>query len=193
MFACLQVSDMAMSTPLVAPGLPFLGSDLVGVSRVDLLYLIEQVRQVGGAYGAWARYSREGLLTFMSFRDPKVAETLRTFRLAARFANSWAQEAGEAELLEALLPVISMLDHPTDNEQKGRVSLWQCLEEETPEHRKVFRAQVLGTTKDQLKDFAERLQQALSTNREAVVLIGPPAAAESINQTGEDLQLIHVE
>ena len=164
LFVLLQVSDLSLSLPLSPPGSPYLGSDAVGVSRVDLLFILKQVREVGGAYGGWARYTADGLLSLLSYRDPKAAETLEIFRSAAAFAESWvesiADEEEERALLEAVLPVISLLDFPVSVEAKGLKSLEQLLNAEQPIHRSRYRHQFLSTSRQDLREFAAKMEES---------------------------------
>ncbi|KAL8269305.1 hypothetical protein Esti_006771 [Eimeria stiedai] len=71
-----QVSDLAMVVPFSPPGTAFLGPDLVAVARIELLYLMSKVREQARAYGAALRYAQHGFLSFLSHRDPKVAESV---------------------------------------------------------------------------------------------------------------------
>ena len=196
LFVLFQVSDLSLSLPLSPPGSPYLGSDAVGVSRVDLLFILKQVREVGGAYGGWARYTADGLLSFLSYRDPKAAETLEVFKSAAAFAESWvesiADEEEERALLEAVLPVISLLDFPVSVEAKGLKSLEQLLNAEQPIHRSRYRHQILSTSRQDLREFAAKMEECLAAAPQALVLIGPPAAAAAAADKGEELQHITV-
>ncbi|CDJ44235.1 hypothetical protein, conserved [Eimeria tenella] len=90
----LQVSDMACVLPLGPPGSALPGSLLLLQSAVDLLHLLKQIREVRGAYGAWAR-TQDGLLALMTYRDPKPGQSLETFRTSGVFAQAWASGAAE--------------------------------------------------------------------------------------------------
>lgn len=159
---------------------------------MDLIYLMTQVREVGGAYGAWLRYGRNGLLSFMSYRDPKAARTLSTFRASPAFAESWANEADEEAILQALLPVMSSLDYPQAVEAKGLTSLWQFIQREAPEDRHAFRTQILHTTREQLQHFARRLREALEAKVESIALLGPASAAKDVTESEGQLALVEV-
>lgn len=73
----------------------------LGLSLMNFDYLLPEVRFKGNAYGAGASLSTEQrTLTFYSYRDPRLGETLQVFRGAPRWA---AAQQWEAEDLERAL------------------------------------------------------------------------------------------
>ncbi len=71
---------------------------LCGVLSRDYLY--EKLRVQGGAYGGSSHYnSLDGLLSMMSYRDPKLSETMEVYERAPEFFRS---EAFDEKLLEGI-------------------------------------------------------------------------------------------
>lgn len=213
----LQVSDLALVAPMSAPGSDYLGSSLVALYRADNMFLHEHVRERGGAYGAWVRYPPTGLITFLSYRDPKPANSLKIFEKTPDFLEEWAQEASKDKekddtIVLAMLPVISVIDMPLSIEQKGVKSFFQFIQKEGPDHRKRFREQVLTTKPEHIVDLAQQLRQAFQKVPEgvfkergasggvleggtagAIAFIGPETAAKTIVEAGDQLQMIEVD
>lgn len=188
-----QVTDTCLATPFLPHGAPIVGSDIVGASYLETTFLWNVVRERQGAYGAWSFIKFEGLITFMSFRDPQALHTLEAFRSTPTAAMAFAEEAEEGQILEAVLPAISRIDLPEAVDKKGRTSFWQWVRREIQEHRNTYRQQIINTNQQQLKAFTKRLKEALKPKREAVTLIGPEAAAEEVNESGEALEMIRVQ
>ena len=89
-------------------------------------YLWEKVRMEGGAYGAYSfPRNTDGLFLFGSYRDPKIAGTLRAFRDALEMTERGALEKTEVE--KAVIGTIGREDRPMDPGEKGFVSLQRKL------------------------------------------------------------------
>lgn len=187
-----QVTDTCLSSPFQPPGEAIVGSDVVGAAYLESVFLWNTVRERQGAYGAWCRINSEGVISFMSYRDPKALDTLQAFRSASTVVADFAEKAQEGQILEAVLPAISNLDRPEAVEQLGRKSFWQWVRREKMEHRNTYRDQIINTDKEQFKTFAKRLKEALEAKREAVILIGPVAAVKEVTESGEALEMIEV-
>ena len=77
-----------------------LPDDLYGVGLVlsKLLgtsYLWDQVRVVGGAYGVFGMYDwRRGVFNYVSYRDPKLADTLAAYDGTAAFVEAMELDEG---------------------------------------------------------------------------------------------------
>ena len=50
-------------------------------------YLWQNVRVKGGAYGCMSSFSRDGSAYFVSYRDPHLAQTIRTFEEAPDYTR----------------------------------------------------------------------------------------------------------
>ncbi|KAL8449752.1 hypothetical protein Emag_003535 [Eimeria magna] len=188
-----QVSDACLSMPFLPPGEAIVGSDFVGASLLEHDYLFPKVRENLGAYGVWTRLSVGGLLSFLTYRNPKLSESFKAFRSTPVVAESWSQQAQDTQLMEAVLPTISLLDSPNSAEARGRRSFWQWAVGETTSQRMQFRREIIDSTKDDIQIFAGKLEKAFASKKQALVLIGSERSASEVVERGEPVEIIHVD
>jgi Zn-dependent M16 (insulinase) family peptidase len=105
--------------------------------------LWEKVRMEGGAYGVFS-YPRnlDGLFLFGSYRDPRVAPTLRAFRESLEEAAAGGLDEEEVE--RALIGTAGGEDRPLDPGEKGFVSLQRKLHGVTDAMRQARRDGLLA-------------------------------------------------
>lgn len=90
--------------------LPFGGKHLVMAKLISLGYLWHQVREVGGAYGTFLNFARNGRLLASSYRDPQVGDTAQVFRNIARYLRS--HDWTEQELLGGMIGAVAEQINP---------------------------------------------------------------------------------
>ncbi|NJM36221.1 MAG: peptidase M16, partial [Rhodomicrobium sp.] len=84
-------------------------------------WLWEKVRVQGGAYGAFSSLDlRSGVMTFMSYRDPNLMQTVAAYDGAGAFLRGVADNRSELE--RAIIGVISQIDAYRLPDAKGYVS-----------------------------------------------------------------------
>lgn len=164
-----QVNFCARAYPTVpsahadAPAMAVLGKFLTHG------YLHRAIREQGGAYGAGAAYDADcGGFRLFSYRDPRLGETLDDFDRAVEWLVT--HEHRERQLEEAVLGVISMIDHPRSPAGNAIGAHFKRLQGRTPEYRRRFRARVLEVRLDDLRRLgreylrSERASTAVLTN-----------------------------
>ena len=123
----------------------FLGGDL----------LQRAVRERGGAYGAGARYcERTCTVRMFSYRDPRLAHTLRDFDLAVEALRRHPPEGRRLE--EAILRTIREIDKPKAFQIDAFERYLDELQGRGSEGGRPLRASALGIEPGQLCDVAER-------------------------------------
>jgi len=149
-------------------------------------YLWDNVRVVGGAYGGGCAFnSNTGAFAFSSYRDPNVQGTLDIYAKAAEVLAEG--ELSDEALEQAIVGAVGDLDSPMSAQQKGARALTHYLTGVTPESRQQFRDQVIGSTRDSFRKFAERLRAA----QIKVCVFGSKEALESANAARpEDEQIL---
>ena len=80
------------------------------------VYLHKEVREKGGAYGGFSSFDK-AVLTFASYRDPHVEETVETFRGASEWIKKG--EITQQDIDEARLSIFSSIDAPVSPGSKG--------------------------------------------------------------------------
>lgn len=90
--------------------LPFSGKHLVMAKLLSLGYLWRQIREIGGAYGTFLQFSRNGKLLASSYRDPHVQQTVQAFREIGQYLqdHDWT----DREILGGMIGVVAELINP---------------------------------------------------------------------------------
>jgi len=145
--------------------------------------LWEKIRREGGAYGASA-YQRpvEGLFVLGSYRDPKIARTLASFRTALE--DIAANGAGDDEVERAVVGTVGRDDRPLDPGEMGFLSLQRRLHGITEPDRLARRRLVLACTGRDLAAVARGLIDGWDRGSTAV-LAGRPAIDEATRDLPE--------
>ena len=123
----------------------FLGGDL----------LQRAVRECGGAYGAGARYcARTCTVRLFSYRDPRLAETLRDFDRAIETLHRHPPDGRRLE--EAILRAVREIDKPKAFQVAAFERYLDELQGRGADGSRALRAAVLGAGPGQLRQVAER-------------------------------------
>ena len=121
-------------------------------------YLLRELREKGGAYGAHASFdARDGVFTLGSYRDPHIGRTYEVYQGVADFL------AGELEarvLTESILSASKSLDPLTSPDTVGRLRFFGDQAGYTPEVQEAYKAGLLAVTLDDLRRvYREHLQE----------------------------------
>jgi Zn-dependent M16 (insulinase) family peptidase len=126
-------------------------------TKLDLLSLVmapnflhKEIREKGGAYGSGLS-NGGGTLSFYSYRDPNVLETLSAFNRGIEWINNG--EFTEEHLEEAKLQLFSTLDAPVAPSKKG-LRFFQS--EITDEMAQTRRDRIFAVTRDDIVDVCKR-------------------------------------
>lgn len=140
-----QVSYVAQVMAAPTYGDPRAASLFVAARHLSSGYLYRHIRVQGGAYGGMATYDLPGgLFAFLSYRDPRLTETLQVYRDAVR--DLAEHGITEEELDKAVLGSIAALDKPSDPAGKGYAALLREFAGVTDEMRQAFRRAILDMT-----------------------------------------------
>jgi len=127
-------------------------------------YLWDTVRVLNGAYGANSYfYTTEGILIFMSYRDPNdLSTTLAAYDGVEpqlhEDALTTLAAPNSIDLARAIIGAIGRHDGSAPStDEIGWISLMRFLRNESPELRQRYRTQILETKADHFEDFAQRL------------------------------------
>lgn len=146
--------------------------DHIDYSALDILtqvmslnYLHKEIREKGGAYGGGVNNSG-GVLSFYSYRDPNIEETLEAYRKSIDWvlSNNFPDEFIE----EAKIQLISSLDQPTSPGKKGLEEFFNPgLTYDTRQRR---RDRVFSTNREDLIRVCDKYFK--SSSRSSVAVIG---------------------
>ncbi len=179
-----QVNYVGKGTDVYAGGYRFHGSALVVLRHLRTGYLWQKVRVQGGAYGAFCSLDRmSGVLSFVSYRDPHLASTLKAFDEAADYLRT--TDFGADELSKNIIGTIGEIDDYLLPDAKGYASLARRLSGDTEEERQVMREQVLSCGLKEFRDFVDPL--CAVAEQGLVKVVASPEAVEKANLAGKGL------
>ena len=130
-------------------------------------YLWTKIRVQGGAYGATARFDRNGTMFFASYRDPKLKESLQAYY----DMPSWLEklELSERELTKYIIGTISGLDTPLTNSMRLEQAGVYHLKQVDTAMRQQMRSEIIDLTNADLQKLAPLIRDTLSEKYLCVV------------------------
>ncbi len=175
-----QVCYVARVAPVAVYREPLSGSLSVLSRLLSNDYLYNRIRVQGGAYGGMCQYDpAAGLLSFLSYRDPHLIETLKVYEEVADYVLT--HDIGERDLEKAVIGTIGQLDRPMDPAGKGSTAMIRYLAGLTDEMRQDYRNRILDTTVENVMEAARRYLVAEETAVIAVYAAG--ARLQEANET----------
>ena len=171
-----EVQYVAISMNYASQGFNYHGSMQVLRNVLSKDYLWNNVRVLGGAYGAMVGIDKRGLLTFMSYRDPNIEGTLAVYRGAAEYLRNFKADVREME--KYIIGTFSKLDMPLTPQMNGERGLVRYLTKTNLADLKKERLEILQTTAEQMRHYANMLH-VLGEKGGFVVLGNAKRIAES--------------
>ena len=131
-------------------GIEYNGHMDVAVNIVNLQYLWNKVRVVGGAYGCGSAIRKDGFVYFYSYRDPNIDSTFETFAQTGQFLRDF--QCDEREMAKFIIGTINSIDKPKTNSDKLQEALrFYMLDVDYAREQKT-RGEILST---KIKDINE--------------------------------------
>ncbi len=173
-----QVNFVGKGANLYQLGYAYHGSAAVISNYLRTTWLWEQLRIKGGAYGAFCSFNpRSGTLSLLSYRDPNLRATLEAYDKTGAFLR--AAEIDQSELEKSIIGVIGAMDSFMLPDAKGHASMVRYLLGESDGLRQRIREEVLTTTADDFRAFADVLDRVAAKGD--VVVLGSPDAISAAN------------
>lgn len=187
-----QVSYVGKGGKVYEEGEKVSGSAAVVARYLRTGYLWDNVRVIGGAYGGFCTFSpSSGFFSYLSYRDPNLAKTLDVYDAAADALMAAADELEKDPdaLATAVIGTVGELDSALSPDQKGWTAFERNLVNESPEYRQQYRDEILNTTPDDFRAFAERLRNMKDPS---VAVISSKAAFEDAAKEGKEMTLTEI-
>ena len=151
-----QVQFVCRAGDFREKGLPFNGALRVLKVILGYDYLWNRVRVLGGAYGCMSGFGRDGISYFVSYRDPKLGETIEAFEGAAAYIRSF--EADERTMTKYIIGAVSAMDRPMTPSAYGRFSKICALTGLTAEDLQRERQEVLDCTQEDVRGLGAYIE-----------------------------------
>jgi presequence protease len=157
-----KVQFVAKAGNYVKAGYKYNGSMQVMKTIARFDYLWNKVRVQGGAYGVMSSFGRDGNTYIVSYRDPKLKETLSVYDGIEQYLRSF--EADEREMTKYIIGTISNLDSPLTPSMRGEVSTINHISKITQDDIQRERQEVINTKTEDIRQFADLLKAVMSQN-----------------------------
>lgn len=165
-----QVNSVGMILPLERLE-SVAGGTLVATKYLDVAYLWEQVRVMGGAYGGYSSLDlASGLFILLSYRDPNLERTISVYRKIAEYLAS--TKVPPEEIQKSIIGTIGDIDAYQLPDAKGFNALLNTLAGYTQDIRQRIRDQILSADSSILSRLGEMVVSALQ--RSMIVALSSP-------------------
>lgn len=130
-------------------------------------YLWNKVRVLGGAYGCMGVITNTGVAKYVSYRDPKLAETNEVFENIPEFIDGF--NPSEVELTKFIIAAIGDIDAPYSPKTTGSLHMSYYIGGLTEEQLQIRRNQIINATKEDFKALKPLYEEVLAQNVICVV------------------------
>ncbi|MCB0228194.1 MAG: peptidase M16, partial [Anaerolineae bacterium] len=175
-----QVNYVGKAASLYDLGYKLNGAAFVTVKFLDNTWMWDRVRVQGGAYGGFLVFDNlSGVLTYVSYRDPNLLNTLKTYDATA----SYLREAPltQSDVDKIIIGVIGQLDSYQLPDAKGFTSMVRHLTGYDDDLRQRLRDEVLATTVADVRSFAGLLDEVARAG--SVAVLGSAQAIAAANDS----------
>lgn len=146
----------------------YTGNLLVLKTILGYDYLWNNIRVVGGAYGAFGIFTRAGVMCFASYRDPNLKKTLEIYDNTSDYLKKF--EASKRDMTKYIIGTVSNLDMPLTPSAKGSRSMDAYLCGESVENIQKERDEVLSTSAEDIRKLSEYI--AVMQQRPCICVVG---------------------
>jgi Zn-dependent M16 (insulinase) family peptidase len=172
-----QVNYVGKGANLYQLGYRLHGSAHVISRYLRTAWLWDRVRVQGGAYGAFCLFNHlSGTLTFVSYRDPNLIKTIETFDETVNFLRS--TDLTDDEITKSIIGTIGEIDRHLLPDAKGFTSMVRYLTKDNEEKRQLLRENVLSTSVEDFRNFADVLEGVKRSG--LVKVVGSASALKTV-------------
>ncbi len=122
-------------------------------------WLKNQVRVIGGAYGGFSSFSPSGFVTFSSYRDPNLTNTLDVYKKTADYLSKF--EADKTSMTRYIIGTISDLDAPLTIQQRGAAAFSYYFSKRTENDLQSDRNGILKTTPADIRAYSKMISDMI--------------------------------
>ncbi len=181
----VPVAYNAKVRKVVGFGHPDAPALMVLANYLDDKYLLREIREKGGAYGASASFGREtGYFSFLTYRDPHIVRTLGVWDRAVEAVTDPSLTITPDDLKEAILASCAAVDPLLSPDTKGRSRFFDDISGYSLQEKARFKRGLLTTTVDDIRRVAA---EYLTKGDFALATVTNPAKIEEANKELGDL------
>ncbi|WP_373214144.1 insulinase family protein [Ruminococcus sp. 5_1_39BFAA] len=179
-----QVQFVAQTGNFVKKGFAYTGALEILKVALSYDYLWMNLRVKGGAYGCMSGFKRSGESFFVSYRDPHLRRTLKTFAGVPDYIRSFS--ADEREMTKYIIGTISGKDVPRTPQMQGALSRSAYFRGLTQEMVQKDRDQILNATVEDIHALAPIVEAVLSDGQ--ICVVGSESAVEKAKDVLQEIK-----
>ncbi len=179
-----QVQYVCRAGNFASDGLKYNGALRVLKVMMGYDYLWKNIRILGGAYGCMSSFAKNGDSAFVTYRDPKLLESIDVFEKASEYLREF--DADDRTILQYIIGAISDLDTPKTPSAKGSYGLTAYLCNARMENIQRNRDQLLATTKDTIRELAKYVDAFMAD--ECLCVIGSSEKIEEAKDSFDKVE-----
>ena len=161
--ASSQVQYVGKGANFIKLGYSYTGAMRVLETIMRYDYLWTRIRVQGGAYGAFTVFTNAGNMSFGSYRDPNLRETLDVFDSVAEYLKGF--DCSEREMTKFIIGTMSSIDAPLTPRMIGRFAADNYFRNVSYEDRLKTRTEILSTRQPEIRALAGVIADCMKENR----------------------------
>ncbi len=163
-----QIQYVAKTGDFLTEGYEYSGA--LRLLRIILSYdyLWLNIRVKGGAYGCMSAFLRSGESYFVSYRDPKLKDTLDVYDNIPEYIRNFSPD--ERDMTKYIIGTFSALDTPMNPEAKGSRSMSAYIEGIEYELIQKERDEILNAKPQDIQKLADLIEAILK--KDSICVIG---------------------
>lgn len=162
-----KVQYVAKGGNYVDHGFTYTGAFHVLETILRYEYLWLRIRVQGGAYGAFATFTRQGNMLFCSYRDPNLEETLEVYDEMAEYLKKFT--ISDREMRKYIIGTMSQLDTPMTASLRGGKAMSLYFSGLTEEDEVKRKEDVIQCTQETIRALGEAVEAVMKDNRICVM------------------------
>lgn len=171
-----QVQYVCCAGDYKAEGIDYTGAYEVLRTAMSYGYLWNNIRVMGGAYGAAFMAGENGRMAFVSWRDPHLNRTMKVYEDAVEYIENF--DADEAEMTKYVIGTMSSVDMPRTPRMEGERGYMAYFTGKSPEEMQKKRDEILQVTVEDIRKLAAGVRTMLSKNCFCTIGSGPKVKAD---------------
>lgn len=162
-----DVNYVTFAGDLKALGLEYSGSFAILSKILSTTYMHNNIRAIGGAYGAGFSIGRDLDMIMFSYRDPNLTSTKEIFKKVGKHISEL--EMSEEDFANFKISAVKDFDPLLSPKQKGSISMGMYISNSDENELEIYLNQLLEAKIDDLKAVSKIIDEVLEKDTFVVV------------------------
>lgn len=149
-------------------------------------YMHENIRVIGGAYGAGFSITRDKDIIMFSYRDPNITKTKEIFKNVCEYVKDLNLSDEELETFK--ISAVKDFDPLLSPKQKGSVSMSMYISKQKEEDLKLYLNQLLDAKLDDLRKISSIIKEKIKDDN--FVVVGNSEKIEEVKDEFKNIKVL---